>query len=30
MIKIKETQGLNELPKPCEYFHMIAGTSTGG
>jgi patatin-like phospholipase/acyl hydrolase len=30
MLQIKETCGLNEIPKPCDYFHMIAGTSTGG
>ncbi|KAK4188535.1 putative calcium-independent phospholipase A2-gamma [Podospora australis] len=30
MVKIKERHGLAEIPKPCEYFHMIAGTSTGG
>lgn len=22
--------GANEIPKPCEYFDMIGGTSTGG
>jgi hypothetical protein len=22
--------GTNEIPKPCEYFDMIGGTSTGG
>ncbi|KAK4170202.1 hypothetical protein QBC43DRAFT_196930 [Cladorrhinum sp. PSN259] len=30
MKKIQEKRKLNELPKPCDYFHMIAGTSTGG
>ncbi|GAB1310985.1 Calcium-independent phospholipase A2-gamma [Madurella fahalii] len=30
MVKIKELRGLDEVPKPCEFFHMIAGTSTGG
>ncbi|KAK4151190.1 hypothetical protein C8A00DRAFT_17376 [Chaetomidium leptoderma] len=30
MTKIKDTYGLDEIPKPCEFFHMIAGTSTGG
>ncbi|KAK4681875.1 hypothetical protein QC764_0013420 [Podospora pseudoanserina] len=30
MIKIKERHGLAEIPKPCDVFHMIAGTSTGG
>ncbi|GAB1310986.1 Calcium-independent phospholipase A2-gamma [Madurella fahalii] len=30
MTEIKESHGLAEIPKPCEFFHMIAGTSTGG
>ncbi|KAK3372475.1 hypothetical protein B0H63DRAFT_401255, partial [Podospora didyma] len=30
MAKIKERHGLAEIPKPCEFFHMIGGTSTGG
>lgn len=30
MVKIQEIQGLDEVPKPCDYFHMIGGTSTGG
>jgi patatin-like phospholipase/acyl hydrolase len=30
MRKIKDMYGLPEVPKPCEFFHMIAGTSTGG
>ncbi|KAL2022760.1 hypothetical protein VTK56DRAFT_4576 [Thermocarpiscus australiensis] len=30
MVKIQEMHGLPEIPKPCEFFHMIAGTSTGG
>ncbi|KAK4043689.1 hypothetical protein C8A01DRAFT_12835 [Parachaetomium inaequale] len=30
MLKVKETRGLDRIPKPCEYFHMIGGTSTGG
>ncbi|KAK4459615.1 hypothetical protein QBC42DRAFT_183013 [Cladorrhinum samala] len=30
MKKIQEDLGLPTLPKPCDYFHMIAGTSTGG
>ncbi|KAK4145440.1 uncharacterized protein C8A04DRAFT_10577 [Dichotomopilus funicola] len=30
MNRIKEQYGLDEVPKPCDYFHMIAGTSTGG
>ncbi|KAK4201770.1 putative calcium-independent phospholipase A2-gamma [Triangularia verruculosa] len=30
MEKIQKRDGLAEIPKPCDYFHMIAGTSTGG
>ncbi len=30
MVKIQEIQGLDEIPKPCDFFHMIGGTSTGG
>ncbi|KAH6650115.1 hypothetical protein F5144DRAFT_543209 [Chaetomium tenue] len=30
MIQIKESCGLETIPKPCDYFHMIGGTSTGG
>ncbi|KAK4181731.1 putative calcium-independent phospholipase A2-gamma [Triangularia setosa] len=30
MKKIQKRDGLPEIPKPCDYFHMIAGTSTGG
>ncbi|KAK3301007.1 uncharacterized protein B0H64DRAFT_352810, partial [Chaetomium fimeti] len=30
MVQIKESCGLANIPKPCEYFHMIGGTSTGG
>jgi patatin-like phospholipase/acyl hydrolase len=30
MLRIKEIRRLEKIPKPCEYFHMIAGTSTGG
>ncbi|KAK4188534.1 hypothetical protein QBC35DRAFT_193056 [Podospora australis] len=30
MKKIQEERGLDELPKPCDFFHMMAGTSTGG
>ena len=27
---IKNQGGLPQVPKPCEYFDMIGGTSTGG
>ncbi|KAI1496127.1 FabD/lysophospholipase-like protein [Biscogniauxia marginata] len=30
MEKIKETQGLDEIPRPCDIFDLIGGTSTGG
>ncbi|KAK0729271.1 hypothetical protein B0T21DRAFT_452709 [Apiosordaria backusii] len=30
MKRIQKKRGLAELPKPCDFFHMIAGTSTGG
>ncbi|KAJ4295959.1 hypothetical protein N0V88_004661 [Collariella sp. IMI 366227] len=30
MRHIRNTHGLAEVPKPCDFFHMIAGTSTGG
>ncbi|KAH6619706.1 hypothetical protein B0J18DRAFT_482331 [Chaetomium sp. MPI-SDFR-AT-0129] len=30
MNQIKDLYQLPETPKPCEFFHMIAGTSTGG
>ncbi|KAK3329565.1 hypothetical protein B0H66DRAFT_526949 [Apodospora peruviana] len=30
MEKIQKKEELPELPKPCEYFHLIGGTSTGG
>jgi hypothetical protein len=30
MKRIKQEQRLAEVPKPCEYFDMIGGTSTGG
>ncbi|TPX16723.1 uncharacterized protein E0L32_003664 [Thyridium curvatum] len=30
MLAIKERDKLEYLPKPCDYFDLIAGTSTGG
>jgi len=30
MRRIRDDNHLAEVPKPCDYFHMIAGTSTGG
>ncbi|KXJ95955.1 hypothetical protein Micbo1qcDRAFT_231099 [Microdochium bolleyi] len=30
MKRIQEKQGLSKLPRPCDYFHVIGGVSTGG
>ncbi|KAK1776794.1 hypothetical protein QBC45DRAFT_204478 [Copromyces sp. CBS 386.78] len=30
MQRVQEIEKLKELPKPCDYFHIIGGTSTGG
>ncbi|KAK3326112.1 acyl transferase/acyl hydrolase/lysophospholipase, partial [Apodospora peruviana] len=30
MEKIRDVQGLDHMPRPCEYFDFIGGTSTGG
>ncbi|KAJ9157872.1 Patatin-like protein 2 [Pleurostoma richardsiae] len=30
MLEIQRRDGLDHLPKPCEHFHIIGGTSTGG
>jgi len=30
MSRLKHDLALTELPRPCEYFHLIGGTSTGG
>jgi len=30
MERVKKRKGLKELPKPCDYFHLIGGTGTGG
>lgn len=30
MLRVQHDLALNELPRPCDYFHLIGGTSTGG
>ncbi|KAG6890166.1 hypothetical protein C0995_010870 [Termitomyces sp. Mi166 len=30
MMRIKAEEGLEKVPKPCEYFDIIGGTGTGG
>ncbi|KAG0126432.1 acyl transferase/acyl hydrolase/lysophospholipase [Tuber indicum] len=30
MLEIKRENNLQEVPKPCDYFDLVAGTSTGG
>lgn len=30
MERIRETKGLDQVPRPCDYFDLIGGTSTGG
>ena len=30
MEKIRKKEGLDQVPKPCERFDLIGGTSTGG
>ena len=30
MKRLQFDMGLAELPKPCNFFHLIGGTSTGG
>ena len=30
MERIREAEGLDEVPRPCDRFDMIGGTSTGG
>jgi Patatin-like phospholipase len=30
MSRLKRDLDLPELPRPCDYFHLIGGTSTGG
>ena len=30
MENLREAGGLEETPRPCDYFDLIGGTSTGG
>ena len=30
MKRLQFDMGLAQLPKPCDFFHLIGGTSTGG
>lgn len=30
MEKIRDAKGLDHIPRPCEHFDLIGGTSTGG
>ena len=30
MQRIQTSENLRQLPRPCEYFDLIGGTSTGG
>lgn len=30
MEKIRDKKGLSYIPRPCDYFDLIGGTSTGG
>ncbi|KAI1093674.1 acyl transferase/acyl hydrolase/lysophospholipase [Rostrohypoxylon terebratum] len=30
MTRIQKVKNLTDLPKPCDYFHLMAGKSTGG
>ncbi|KAM7193524.1 FabD/ lysophospholipase, partial [Rhypophila sp. PSN 637] len=30
MRRVQEKEGLDRIPKPCDYFHLMGGTSTGG
>ncbi|OTB07612.1 hypothetical protein M426DRAFT_317916 [Hypoxylon sp. CI-4A] len=30
MRRVQKVQNLEALPRPCDYFHLMAGTSTGG
>ncbi|KAH9888239.1 FabD/lysophospholipase-like protein [Xylariomycetidae sp. FL2044] len=30
MRRVQKEENLSQLPRPCDYFHLMAGTSTGG
>lgn len=30
MESIRDSQNLDHVPRPCDYFDLIGGTSTGG
>ncbi|KIJ49299.1 hypothetical protein M422DRAFT_246386, partial [Sphaerobolus stellatus SS14] len=30
MKRLKQRENLDEMPKPCDYFHLIGGSGTGG
>lgn len=30
MERLRELKGLDQVPRPCDYFDLIGGTSTGG
>ena len=30
MKRVQHDMKLTDLPRPCDYFHLIGGTSTGG
>lgn len=30
MEKLREKRGLDRVPRPCDHFDLIGGTSTGG
>lgn len=30
MRRLKDKEDLDEVPRPCDYFDLMAGTSTGG
>ena len=30
MERVRKLEGLDDVPRPCDYFDLIGGTSTGG